>query len=410
MSIAIGKAEMGLTFAYFFHTLSLRVDNEITEGKRKDLMMIIIDQDRLVKQFMDFVRIDSPSFEEAPFVAALEEELKKLGLAVENDHSGRNGAGNLFSVLPGTNRDIPPILFCMHTDTVEPGRGIKPRLENGWIRSDGTTILGADNKSALAGTLEAVRWLQAQRPAHGDVEFLFTWAEERGHQGARAFDISRLHARIGFVPDGGGPLGTIITQAPYYDSVRATFVGKAAHAGLAPESGISAIVMASQAVSRMPLGRVAEGTTANIGKISGGAGRNIVPEKAEIEGEARSLVLENLEAQISKMRMAMEEAAQAMGGQVQVEINREYDGFHVREDDFSVRIAERASQRVGLIPSIASTNGGSDGNDLNAKGIRTIVLGMGGRDFHSTQEAISVADLVKLSEWIAAVVVEAGRK
>jgi len=372
--------------------------------------LIAINQDRLVKQFMDFVQIDSPSFEEASFEAVLEVELKKLGLAVENDRSGRNGAGNLFSVLPGTNPSFPPILLCMHTDTVEPGRGIKPRLENGWIRSDGTTILGADNKSALAATLEAIRWLQSQRSAHGDVELLFTWAEERGHQGARAFDTSRLRSRIGFVPDGGGPLGTIITRAPYYDSVRATFLGKAAHAGLAPESGISAIVMASKAVSRMPLGRIAEGTTANLGKISGGAGRNIVPEKVEIEGEARSLVLDQLEAQTAKMQAAMEEAARELGGRVQVEIKREYDGFHVRDDDSSVKIAQRASHKAGLIPTIASTNGGSDGNDLNAKGIRTIVLGMGGRDYHSTQEAISVADLVKLSEWIAALMVESGRQ
>ncbi len=371
--------------------------------------MIAINQDRLVKQFVEFVQIDSPSFEEASFGLALEKELRELGLTVENDRTGPNGAGNLFSVLPGTNRNFLPILLCMHTDTVEPGRGIKPRNENGWIRSDGTTILGADNKSAIAATLEAIRWLQAQRPAHGDIEFLFTWAEERGHQGARAFDVSRLQARIGFVPDGGGPLGTIITQAPYYDSVHATFLGKAAHAGLAPEKGISAIVMASQAISRMPLGRIAEGTTANLGKISGGAGRNIVPEKVEIEGEARSLVLEQLEAQIHKMQGAMEEAARTSGGRVRVEVKREYDGFHVGDEESPVKIARRASHTIGLAPKIASTNGGSDGNDLNAKGIRTVVLGMGGRDYHSTQEAISVPDLVKLSEWIAAVVVEAGR-
>jgi len=371
--------------------------------------MIVIDQDRLVKQFMDFVQIDSPSFAEAPFVLALGKELKALGLAVENDRTGQNGAGNLFSELPGTDRGLPPILLCMHTDTVEPGRGIKPRLEDGQIRSAGTTILGADNKSAVAATLEAIRWLQASRPAHGDLEFLFTWGEERGHQGARVFDVSRLHARIGFVPDGGGPLGTIITQAPYYDSVRATFVGKAAHAGLAPESGISAIVMASKAISRMTLGRIAEGTTANLGKISGGAGRNIVPEKVEIEGEARSLVLEQLETQVKKMQAAMEEAAREVGGQVQVEVKREYDGFHIGDDDASVRIAQRASRTVGLIPTIASTNGGSDGNDLNAQGIRTIVLGMGGRDYHSTQESISVSELVKLTELITALVVESGR-
>jgi tripeptide aminopeptidase len=371
--------------------------------------MITIDQDRLVKQFMDFVQIDSPSYEEALFVVALTEELKKMGLSVENDRTGQNGAGNLFSVLPGTDRGLPPILLCMHTDTVEPGRGIKPRLEDGQIRSAGTTILGADNKSAVAATLEAIRWLQASRPAHGDLEILFTWGEERGHQGARVFDVSRLHARIGFVPDGGGPLGTIITQAPYYDSVRATFLGKAAHAGLTPEKGISALVMASKAITRMNLGRIDEETTANLGKISGGSGRNTIPERVEVEGEARSLDFRKLEKQVNQMRMAMEEAAREWGGQVQVEIKREYSGFHIGNNDASVRIAQRSSRAVGLTPTITSTNGGSDGNDLNAQGIQTVVLGMGGRDYHSTQESISVSELVKLTELITALAVESGR-
>jgi tripeptide aminopeptidase len=367
-------------------------------------------QERLVRQFMDFVQVDSPSFEEYPFVAALEKELRALGLSVENDRTGRNGAGNLFSVLPGKNPNLPPILLGMHTDTVQPGRGIKPRLEGDRIRSDGTTILGADNKSALAASLEAIRCLQSSAPAHGDVEFVFTWGEERGHQGAKLFDPSRLRSRIGFVPDGGGPLGTIITRAPYYDSLRATFLGRAAHAGIAPESGISAIVMASRAISRMKLGRIAEETTANLGKICGGSGRNTVPERVEIEGEARSQVLEQLEAQVRGMSLAIEEAARGSGGQVQVEIKREYDGFHIEEDATPARIAREACRSIGLTPITTGTNGGSDANEFNARGIQTVVLGMGGLDYHSTKESISPAELVKLTEWIIALVVESSRQ
>ncbi len=371
--------------------------------------MISIDPDRLVRQFMEFVQIDSPSFAEAPFVSALAEELKKLGLAVENDRTGQNGAGNLFAVLPGTNRNLRPILLSMHTDTVEPGRGIKPRLENGRIRSGGSTILGADNKASIAATLEVFRWLQTSRPNHGDVELLFTWGEERGHLGAKAFDTSRLRSRIGFVPDGGGPLGTIIHRAPYYDSIRAAFIGKAAHAGISPEKGISAMVMSSQAVIRMKLGRINEETTANLGKISGGSGRNTVPERVEIEGEARSLVLEKLEEQVQNMRSAMEDAAREAGGKVEVQVKREYNGFSVGKDEAPVKIALAASRAVGLNPVITSTNGGSDGNDLNEKGIQTIVLGMGGQGYHSTQESITVEELVKLAEWIGALIIEAAR-
>jgi len=371
--------------------------------------MISLNQDRLVEQFMEFVQIDSPFFEEAHFDSVLTEELKKLGLAVENDRSGKNGAGNLLAVFPGTNRNLQPILLSMHTDTVEPGRGIKPHLEEGRVRSDGTTILGADNKSSIAATMEAIRWLQSARPEHGDVELLFTWGEERGHRGAKAFDPSRLRSRIGFVPDGGGPLGTIITAAPYYDSIRAAFIGRAAHAGISPEKGISAIVMASKAILRMKLGRIDEDTTANLGMISGGSGRNTVPERVEVEGEARSLALEKLEKQARNMRLAMEEAGREAGGKVELEIKREYDGFSVGPDELPVRVAAAASRAIGLSPVITSTNGGSDANEFNAKGIQTIVLGMGGQGYHSTQESITVEELVKLAEWIGTLVIEAGR-
>jgi tripeptide aminopeptidase len=371
--------------------------------------MISSNQDLLIKQFMEFVQIDSPSFEEARFVSALAGELKNLGLAVENDRTGKNGAGNLFTVFPGTNRNLRSILLSMHTDTVEPGKGIKPRLEGNRIQSDGTTILGADNKASIAATLEVIRWLRSARPEHGDMELLFTWGEERGHRGAKAFDTSRLRSRIGFVPDGGGPLGTIITVAPYYESIRAAFIGRAAHAGIAPEKGISAIVMASKAILQMKLGRIDEETTANLGKISGGSGRNTVPERVEIEGEARSLVLEKLEEQVRHMRSAMEEAAQEAGGKVEIDTKREYDGFSIGREEAPIQIALAASKDVGLIPSITSTNGGSDGNEFNAKGIQTIVLGMGGQGYHSTQECITVEEMVKLAEWLGALVVEAGR-
>jgi tripeptide aminopeptidase len=169
--------------------------------------MIPINQERLVKQFMDFVRIDSPIFAEAPFVHALGEELSKLGLRWENDRTGQNGAGNLLALLPGTAPEIPPVLLCMHMDTVEPGRGIKPRLENGEIRSDGTTVLGADSKAAIASTLEAIRWLQADRPPHGDMEFFFTWGRSGGTgEQRRSITLGSARKSVLF-PTAGAPSG-----------------------------------------------------------------------------------------------------------------------------------------------------------------------------------------------------------
>ncbi len=371
--------------------------------------MVPIDRERLTRQFMDFVQIDSPFFAEALFVQVLQEELNHLGLCPENDRTGNDGAGNLLSLLPGTDPRIRPILLCMHMDTVEPGRGIRPQIKDGMILSDGNTILGADNKAAVAASLEAIRWLKANRPPHGDAEFLFTWGEERGHAGAKAFDYSRLRSRVGFVPDGGGPLGTIITQAPYYESLYAIFHGKAAHAGISPEEGINAIVMAAQALTRMSLGRLDEETTANFGRIKGGSGRNTVPEQAEMEGEVRSLDLSKLQAQVERIRKAVESAAAEAGGKVTLAAKREYDGFAIKENELPALIAAAAARSGGLIPAVARTCGGSDANEINAQGISTVVLGMGGGGYHTCQEHISVDELVKCSEWLAALVIEAAK-
>jgi len=358
---------------------------------------------------MELVQVDSPSFEEGALALRLKDELEALGLQVENDQTGMNGVGNLFAVVPGAGRSLPVILICTHMDTVEPGKGIKPRIEEGVIRSDGATILGADNKSAIVAVLEVIRLLKMNRVTHGDIELLFTWGEERGHQGAKRFEVSRAQAKIGFVPDGEGPIGTIITRAPYYDSLRATFLGKAAHAGIAPERGINALLMASRAVTRINLGRIDSETTANLGSISGGVGRNIVPERVEVLGEARSLNPEKLESQVEMMRRVMEESAREMSGQFQIQVNREYDGYCIGQDQPPVRIAVAACQTIGLIPQIISSCGGSDANELNAKGIQTVVLGMGGHDFHSPQERVAISELVRLSELIATLVVESCR-
>lgn len=369
-----------------------------------------IDSGQLVAQFLQFVQIDSPSLDEAEFVRVLTEQLNELGLAVTNDETGRNGAGNLLAVLPGTDDAAGPILLGMHMDTVEPGRSIKPQIEDGYIKSDGATVLGADNKAAIAAVLAAACYLKEARPLHSDVELLFTWGEERGLRGSLAFDSSRVRSRIGFSIDGGGPVGSIITQAPYHSSVRAVFTGKASHAGLEPENGINAMTAAARALTQMPLGRIDAETTANIGLISGGTARNVVPALVEIEGEARSLELAKLERQLSSMVDAMESAARDNRATVRIDIQRQYSGFHIDNGELPVRIAAGAAEALGLTPSIKGSGGGSDANNFNAKGIQTVVLGMGGEGFHSTQERIAVADLVLLAEFVVMLVIEAGRQ
>ncbi|MHB1004843.1 MAG: M20/M25/M40 family metallo-hydrolase [Chloroflexota bacterium] len=369
-----------------------------------------IDGERLLAQFMEMVRIDSPSFEEKPFLDYLAGALKAMGLASHNDGSGQNGAGNLFATVPGTDPGAAAIVICTHVDTVQPGHSIKPRVEDGVVKSDGTTILAADDKAAVAATLEAMRYLLANRPPHGDVELVFTWGEERGLFGSRAVDPSQLKAKIAFIADGGEPIGAVVTRAPYQNTISARFVGKAAHAGVEPEKGISAIIAASKAIAHMQLGRIDEETTANVGRISGGTARNAVPEVVEIEGEARSLKGDKLARQTEAMRAAMEAGAAELGAKVEINISRSYDGYHVADDELPVRVAFAAARSLGLTPCTMPTGGGADANNFNQKGLRSVVLGCGWADVHSTREHIPVANLELLVQMLVSIVLESDRR
>ncbi|MHB1131821.1 MAG: M20/M25/M40 family metallo-hydrolase [Chloroflexota bacterium] len=368
-----------------------------------------IDRERLLGQFLAFVQIDSPSFEEARFDEMLSEELAALGLSVSNDRSGQDGAGNLLAVLPGTDPALPALLVGTHVDTVEPGRGVKPRVENGVVVTDGTTILGADNKAAVAATLEAIRHLQTAKPRHGDVEFLYTWGEERGLLGAAVFDAGRLRSRIGFIVD-SSEMAKIVTRAPWQTTLVATFTGKAAHAGSEPEKGINAILAAAKAIAAMPLGRLDAETTANVGKIAGGTARNAVPENAVLEGEARSLDQAKLERQVGVMTRALEEGAAALGARVELDWQQQYQGYHLADDSPAVRVSLAALRALGLQPYLGSSGGGTDANHLVAKGVPCAVLGIGYEDIHSTREHIAVDDLVRTAQLLVNIVEETARQ
>ncbi len=367
-------------------------------------------QERVTKQFMDLVQIDSPTFEELAVLEYLAAQLKELGVESYNDGSGKNGAGNLIATVKGTDPGAQPIIICTHMDTVEPGRGIKPSITDGVIHSDGATILAADDKAAVASTLEAVRLLLEHKPAHGDLELIFTWGEERGLFGSRALDVSKLRSRVAFIADGGEPIGTVVTQAPWQNTIGVTFTGKAAHAGVEPEKGISAIVAASKAIAAMPLGRIDSETTANVGKISGGSARNAVPETVTLDAEARSRNQQKLADQTEAMRRCLEEGAAAVGASVKIEINRSYNGFKVAEDSGLVQVAFSAARNLGLPPRATTTGGGSDANNFNEKGLPSIILGCSWYDVHSTRERVPVASLVTLSRYLVEIATEAARQ
>ena len=362
-----------------------------------------IDSERVLARFLELVQIDSPSNHEQEVAAALERDLRDLGFAVENDRSGPEGVGNVLGRLPGGMGE--PIALFAHTDTVEPGRGIRPRVEAGVVRSDGTTILGADNKQAIAAILEALRATLEARGPHSPIEVVFTWGEEKGHQGAKALDLGRLSSRMAFVFDVGGPVGDVVTETPTHVGIRATFYGRAAHAGIEPEAGISAIAAAARAIALMPLGRLDPETTANVGLISGGTVRNAVPERCVFEAEARSLDEARLADQVAAMRRACLEGAAAVGARADLEVAQSYAGFRLPPDAPVVRRAVRAIAAAGLPSRLTRTGGGSDANSLNARGLPTVNIGTGMRDLHSTRESVDVADLERLARVIVALLV-----
>lgn len=365
-----------------------------------------INQQRLVDEFLELVKIDSISKDERLMADALLRKLKELGFDVTEDDAAEKidgTAGNVIGVLEG-EKEAPALLFCAHMDRVHPGLGVKPQIKDGIITSDGTTILAADDVAGIVAILEAVRIIQEQNIPHGRLEILFTVAEEGGLFGAKSVDPKQFKAKAGFFLDAGGPVGTIVNAAPAQKGLVATIHGKASHAGVAPEDGISAILVAAQAITKMKLGRVDSETTSNIGVIKGGAATNIVPDKVEMHGEARSLNNNKLEVQMDHMVEVINAVCQEYGVRADIDVEHSYSAFKVEKEDYAVELAVEAAKAIGLKPHIESTGGGSDANIINGYGIPSVVLGMGYTDVHTTKEAISVEQLVASAKYVLSII------
>ena len=346
-----------------------------------------------------------PSFHEHQIAARLEDDLTRLGLTVTNDQTGPDGVGNIIAKLDGEVGQA--IALSAHLDTVEPGRGVDPQIAHGVIRSDGSTVLGADCKAGIAAILESLRLVVEQGRPHGAIEVLLTFGEERGHAGAETVDLAGLEAGWAVVLDGLAPPGTIVLRAPAHSSIIGTFTGKAAHAGVQPEAGRSAIVAAAEAIRRMTLGRLDEETTANVGLIKGGSARNAVPSLARFEGEARSLDTAKLERLLESLQAAIEGAAADSQVGVDLLVQRHYDAYELRTDDLPVAVASRAAKRAGLEPTFVSTGGGSDANTLISRGLPSVVIGIGVQSAHEVDECIAIDDLMAVTEHVVHIIDEA---
>ncbi len=381
-----------------------------------------INRQRLAETFMNLVRIDSPSREEEAVARWIKRDFEAFkGCSAHFDDSMEatgSQCGNLLIHVDG-DIDAPALFFNAHMDTVEPGRGIIPQFDGSVFRTDGTTVLGSDDKAAIAILFEVIRCFREQQISHGPVDIVLTVCEEIGLLGAKALDTSLIRAKAGYALDTTDP-DTLINRAPEAVRLSIDVTGRAAHAGINPEEGINAIQVAAQALAQIPLGRIDHETTANMGTICGGKATNIVPELVHIEGEVRShnsaTLREVQDAIIGKFvkvaeRVRRERQAGANGHTstpeppfVQTEVLHDYPAMSVPEDHPLVTAATRAAAAAGRSLRIETTGGGSDANILNSKGLDTLILGIGMQNVHTTSEFILMDDMVKTAELTAGII------
>ena len=357
--------------------------------------MKTVNRNRLIKTFTELVSIPSPSWEEKAVMEYIIEQFDRLGIDHELYPCGESF--NLLGRMDGPD-DRPPIILSAHMDTVVPCDRITPVVGKTKITSDGTSVLGGDDKAAIAMFLEALECAREEAISHGPVEILLSCAEEIGLQGIKGFDTSVLKSSMAFVFDSGGPIGRVVTRAAHHSSMELSVRGRSAHAGIEPEKGINAISVLSEILAGIPTGRIDDETTMNIGLITGGRATNIVPEDAWCKMEFRSLDPAKMKTIESQVRKRAHEVAEWRKAKVRIERNLEYPGFTLKEKDRAVRIVSTAMKKIGITPEYVSTGGGSDANILHRAGITAVNLSCGMRNVHSTSEYIMINDLVKGAE------------
>jgi len=369
--------------------------------------MQMINTQRLGECFTMLAQIDSESGHEAAIARVLEKKLLELGADVCFDEAGANvgsDCSNLVAKFHGTI-DVPPLLLSGHMDTVSPGKGVKVQFENGIFRSDGTTVLGGDDKSALAIILEVMEVVKENNLPCPPVEIVFTVCEETGLLGAKHLDLSLVDSKFGYILDSTDTKG-IVTKAPSANKITIQVHGRAAHAGAAPEKGISAIYAAAMAISSLELGRIDEISTCNLGTISGGMATNIVPEYVEIHGEARSHDIEKLKQITSNIVSGFETAVARLrkDGQslprVEIQVEQDFPNTNIPEDHPAITLARKAAHNLGRKLESKTIGGGADANIFFGKGIVAGVLGTGMTDVHTLKESIALSDMENTAQLV----------
>ena len=383
-------------------------------------MNIKINEKRLLDTCLKLVTIDSESYNEGAVHKHLLAELKKMGCTVFVDKAGKkigsNAPGNIIAFLKGT-RAGKPFLLSTHMDTVKPGKGIKPQVKGGRVTSDGTTILGADDKAGVAVVLEVLRTLKEQKPDCGPVQALFTLNEENGMGGAKNMDYSKIKGRDGLILDNES-VSELLIQGPEVCDFKVTIQGAAAHAGVCPEKGISALEVAAKALSMMKLGRIDKDTVCNFGVVNGGEVTNVVMPLLTMKGEVRSLYSKKLQKQIKHMKDCFAKAAKAftkrVGGKtikpvITIETPQRYGALYVPKTAPAVKLVMAAAKKYGVNMVAGPSGGGCDANVMCQHGLVMPNMGVGCQNCHTTQEYLDLKEFYQAAAITLDVVLSYGK-
>ena len=361
--------------------------------------MITLNKKRMLDTFLQMARIDSEFGKEKQMQDFITKTLEEIGADIYIDHAGEtyatNAQGNVIGRLPGTYKSEPFVLVT-HMDTVSPGQGVRPVVKKDCVTSDGTTILGADDKAGVALVLELLRTLQEQQVPHPPVEAVFTLNEECGMMGSKHLEYHKLKGREGLVLD-NEELGEVLVQGPAADMLEVWVHGLPAHAGVCPENGISAVEVAAYALSQMKLGRVDSDTVTNFAVIQGGKAINIVTDEVYLKADARSLKEEKLEKQLAHIRACFDKAVKKytkkIDGKIckpsyKMNVIKRYSAVNVDKKHPIVQAVIRAAKKQGFPMRAASSGGGCDGNVLSGHGFTLPNFGIGVRDCHTVHEKL----------------------
>lgn len=360
-----------------------------------------VNEQKLLDLFLKLIRIDSISLHERAMADFLINKFKGWNIEVtEDDAAAKIGgkSGNLIIRLNSTSNHPSPLMLLAHMDTVRSTAKVKPVVENNVIRSDGTTILGTDNRNAVTLILYLLTELIEKKLKHRSLEIVFTVAEELGMLGALALDYSKLISKEGYIFDCSAKSGSYVKVSPTAYDFRVECQGRPAHSGVAPEKGINAISMSVEIMHHFPVGRINDQTVANIGTIKGGSADNVVPDQAKFTGEFRSFSQSEIDRLKSNLKNSCRSVSQKYGGKCKASFKLVFEGYKFETRMPVIKRLHQAMHQINLIPDPMVYSGGSDVNVLNANGIKAVNIGIGAINPHSNEEQIALSDMVKGAE------------